>query len=193
MQTTRRTDNGKGRQAGQRAGRALDLDALAQLDARELGELYAQGRVPESVSALDGHPRGRLLAARRLDRGPAFAALRAFARLANFPWEGKSFTSRGATEGRGVNRVVLGGRHGLFPFETRVEASGVDGRPAVVLDYDLPDNPRFIRAIHDEIRLIEEGLYLGPAMWKTRSGLVLALWFALDTQDPCRPLGERVS
>jgi len=171
--------------------RALDLDALSRMDSEALGRLFAEGTAPESLTELDGHPRGRMLAVRRLDRGPLSRVLRGVAAAARFPWGGKSFRARDASEGTGVNRVHLGGRHQLFPFETRIDASAVDGAPAVVLDYDLPDNPGFIRAIHDEVRRVDRGLYLGPAMWKTDGGPVLVLWFALDTETQARGVGER--
>jgi hypothetical protein len=132
--------------------RALDLDALAAMDVEALGALYAKGTTPPSVEALAGHPRGRMLAVRTLDgrrRGRAIAGL---ARAGWFPWGGKSFSGAGAgASGRGVNRVHLGaGRHELFPFHTSLRPSVLDGAPCVALDYDLPDNPSFIRAIHDE-------------------------------------------
>ena len=75
------------------------------------------------------------------------------------------------------------GRQRLFPFETRLGTSLVDGRPAFVLDYDLDDNPGWIRRIHDEIREIEAGLFLGPAMWKSGRERTLVLWFALDARQ----------
>jgi hypothetical protein len=175
-----------------RPARTLDLDALAALDVAALGRLYAGGRAPARLDALDGHPRGRMLAVRGLDRGRLFAALRRLAGAAAFPWGGKSFTATARDAGSGANRVHLGGRHQLFPFETRIAPSVVDGAPSVVLDYDLPDNPGFIRAIHDEVREIEEGLYLGPAMWK-RAGHepAFVLWFALDTRLQAAPIGAR--
>jgi hypothetical protein len=142
------------------------------------------------MGALDGHPRGRMLAVRGLDRGSVFRGLASFAGSSAFPWGGKSFQATSDTEGTGVNRVRLGGRHALFPFRTRIEASVVDGAPAVVLDYDLPDNPGLIRSIHDEVRLVDEGLWLGPAMWKTRGAPAFVLWFALDTSQQDRAVGH---
>jgi hypothetical protein len=68
----------------------------------------------------------------------------------------------------------------LFPFDTRFGASAIDGKPALILDYDLSVNPPYIRHIHDEIREVSPGLFLGPAMWKTAKDKVLVLWFALD-------------
>jgi hypothetical protein len=172
-------------------GAAHTLASLAAMSVDELGRLYAGGLAPTSLAALDGHPRGRMLAVRGLDAGLAAEALRRFSGAAGFPWGGKSFTARDAGAGAGVNRVHLGGRHQLFPFHTRLGPSVVDGRPAVILDYDLPDNPGFIRAIHDEVREVSPGLYLGPAMWKAATGPKLVLWFALDTRDQQEPVGCR--
>ena len=167
------------------------LDSLSALTVEALGPIYERAAIPTSLAGLDGHPRGRMLAVRTLDQGGIAGALRSFAAARAFPWGGKSFTSRSATEGTGVNRVHLGGRHNLFPFETRLAPSVIDGKPCVLLDYDLPDNPWFIRAIHDEVREVSPGLYLGPAMWKAANGPALVLWFALDTHDQAQPIGAR--
>ena len=168
----------------------LDLDALAAMDVDALGDLYARGTAPERVDALAGHPRGRMLAVRALDGHGAGRAIAALSRAGWFPWGGKSFAGAGS-RGRGVNRVHLGGRHELFPFHTDVRPSVLDGAPCVALDYDLPDNPWFIRAIHDEVREVAPGLYLGPAMWKSTEGPTFVLWFALDTRIQARPVGEK--
>jgi hypothetical protein len=167
------------------------LDSLAALDVEALGRLYDGGTVPTSLAALDGHPRGRMLAVRGLDGGAIAGALRSFAGAAGFPWGGKSFTAGPGMGGAGINRVHLGGRHQLFPFHTRFGGSELDGRPSIVLDYDRPDNPGFIRKIHDEVREVSPGLFLGPAMWKTASGPKLVLWFALDTGIQAQAIGAR--
>ena len=60
------------------------------------------------------------------------------------------------------------------------------------LDYDLADNPWAIRQIHDEVREVSPGLFLGPAMWKTEGAPAFVLWFALDTRDQARPIGARL-
>jgi len=158
-------------------GSAFTLDDLARSTAVELGAVYATGTVPE-LADLEGSPRGRMLAfAGPLGRGRAFEALRRFARARYFPWDGKSFASRSDGHGSGVNRVRWLGD--LFRFDTRVAPSRLDGRPCVVLDYDLPDNPWFIRKIHDELRRVGPRLFLGPAMWKARRGERLVLYFAI--------------
>ena len=165
------------------------LDELATHDGARLEAMYRRGLVPESLDALDGHPTGRMLTVRGLERTLTRGPLRSLAGARFFPWGGKSFSSVDPASGRGINRVHLGGRHLLFPFETRVEPSAIDGEPTVVLDYDLPDNPRLIARIHDEIREVSPGLYLGPAMWKSGSARTLVLWFALDTRAQAPMIG----
>jgi hypothetical protein len=191
---TIRNDRPSPRQASHPVHSPHTLHTLAALDVEALARLYDQGTVPPSLTALDGHPRGRMLAVRGLDAGPVAGLLRSFAGAGGFPWGGKSFTAgRGGHggEGAGVNRVHLGGRHQLFPFHTRFGGSELDGRPSIVLDYDRPDNPGFIRHIHDEVREVSPGLFLGPAMWKTAVGPKLVLWFALDTGIQAQPIGAR--
>lgn len=165
------------------------LASLADMNVDALGEVYSKGTVPASLAALDGHPRGRMLAVKMLDSGAVAGAIRSFAGATVFPWGGKSFSAQGPSSGEGINRVHLFGRHQLFPFHTRFAPSVVDGKPTIVLDYDLGDNPGLIRQIHDEIREVSSGLYLGPAMWKTRNGPAFVLWFALDTHDQATPIG----
>jgi hypothetical protein len=162
---------------------ALGLDELAAMSFDELEAHYRGATVPASLRPLDGALRGRMLAVRFL-QGPIANVLRRFAASPGFPWGGKSFSAAGEREGSGINRVripsVLGAQN-LFPFKTRFDRSVLDGAPAVVLDYDLPENPPYIRKIHDEVREVSPGVYLGPAMWKREGGPALVLWFALDT------------
>jgi hypothetical protein len=188
MQETR---NGETPVAESQRARVRGLDDLAARSCAELEALYRGGRCPTTIGEIAGRPRGRMLAVRGLDRGGAFRLLRRLAAATRFPWGGKSFEGRGE-RGQGINRVHLGGRHSLFPFLLERGTSRIDGAPCVVLDYDLPDNPGLIRRIHDEVREIEPGLLLGPAMWKSGDGgpPSLVLWFALDLREPARPIGH---
>lgn len=162
----------------------LTLDQLAASSSETLAQLYSQGSVPASLKVLDGAPKGRMLAVRLIEKSPLADPIQRFAASAFFVWDGKSFQSKGAKTGTGINRVsvpgILGSQN-LFPFDTLIGASAVDGNPTVILDYDKPANPPYIRKIHDEIREVSPGLYLGPAMWKADTGPVHVLWFALDT------------
>ena len=163
----------------------LALDDLAAMSVEALEEVYATGRVPSTLAALDGRPVGRMLTlVGGLGEGVWRERVATFARSAGFPWGGKSFHSESAARGGGINRVHLAGRTmDWYPFDTFVGPSVLDGEPAVVLDYDKAENPFFIRAIHDEIREVAPGLYLGPAMAKVGPSPKLVLFFAIDTNQ----------
>jgi len=153
------------------------LDALTAFTYGELEQMYRRAeltRLPEGETA------GRMLAWRGLDGGLLASALRRFARSPAFVWEGKTFTGDG-----GVNRVQLRGvlgRQNIFPFAMRVGASLYDGRPTIVIDYDRADNPPWMRRVHDEIREVAPGLYLGLDLWRARARSIGLVWFALDAR-----------
>jgi len=179
--TTRLGGNGK--VTSTRTTLVRTLDDLAALRARELRALYDKGTVPESLAVLDGDLVGRMLAVVRLDRAVSRRLLAAFSRAPAFPWAGKSFHADNETTGMGINRVKLAGTRRWFPFATRVGSSILDDAPAVILDYDQPENPAPIRMIHDEIREVAPKLFLGPAALKRGNARpVTVLWFALHAK-----------
>lgn len=162
----------------------LSLDTLAERSFDELDALYRNATVSTTMRAADGKLIGRMLAVRGLP-GALAKPLRTWAASRSFVWEGKSFQATSDTRGDGHNRVFIPnvlGRQILFPFETSFGPSSIDGRPTLILDYDLAANPSYIRKIHDEIREVSPGLFLGPAMIKTASKKVHVLWFALDSR-----------
>jgi hypothetical protein len=179
------TGTAAGTAVGTRAG-LHSLSSLAERTHEELEALYRAAAPASSMRAVDGPLTGRMLAVRGLP--PALAQpLRRWAAAPSFVWEGKTFEAASDTQGRGHNRVYMPGllgRQSLFPFATSFGPSALDGGPTLILDYDLEVNPGFIRRIHDEIREVSPGVFLGPAMWKTgpggAGGKVLVLWFALD-------------
>lgn len=162
------------------------LDGLAARSLDELEALYRAARAPSSMVAVDGPLVGRMLAVRGLP-GVVAGPLRRWAASRSFVWEGKTFQASSDTRGVGHNRVAVRGvlgRQNLFPFATLFGASAIDGEPALILDYDLDVNPPYIRRVHDELREVAPGLFLGPAMWKSPRGKALVLWFALDSRLP---------
>lgn len=164
--------------------RSLSLDTLAARSFAELEALYRDARVSSTMHAADGALVGRMLAVRGLP-GPLAAPLRRWAASRAFVWEGKTFQAASDTHGVGHNRVHVPralGHQNLFPFATAFGPSAIDGKPTLVLDYDLDVNPGYIRHIHDEIREVAPGLFLGPAMWKSARTKTLVLWFALDAR-----------
>ena len=161
------------------------LDSLSRKTSAELDALYRAASVSKSMHAADGALVGRMLAVRGLP-GPLREPLRRWAASRSFVWEGKTFQASSDTRGVGHNRVFIPnalGHQNLFPFETSFGPRAIDGKPTLVLDYDLDVNPGYIRHVHDEIREIAEGLFMGPAMWKgAKDKKTLVLWFALDSR-----------
>ncbi|MFT3926159.1 MAG: hypothetical protein QM778_26680 [Myxococcales bacterium] len=160
------------------------LEELARLDSRACDELFARAQVTP-LSAISGHPRGRMLAVPGYEVPLVAGFLRGFAASGLNLWEGKSFSaSPGAHEGRGFNRVRVPFRRSAFPFRTAAADSLVDGNPCLSISYDVPENPAFARATYDELRSVGPGLYLGRGM-KIRAGRApkLLVWFALDTNQ----------
>lgn len=161
---------------------ALTLDDLSTMSFEELESLYRSGSVPPDLAILDNKPKGRMLAVRGLDKTPLSSLLKLVSKLPVFPWDGKTLTADDAQSGQGINRIQLGKSMDWFRFATRVEPSVIDGRDTIVLDYEQPGNPWFIRKIHDELREVSPGIFVGPAMWKrSESDPANVLWFALDT------------
>ncbi len=182
MQTTTESSQPERREASRAH---LDLHALAARSFDALAAMYAGATSARSMREIEGTPKGRMLAVLGVGRTPLGAPVRAFAASRLFVWDGKTFTSTSDREGHGINRLQIPGalgRQNLFPFQTRFGASAVDGAEALILDYDLPENPPWIRRIHDEVRLVAPGLFLGPAMWKGARGNRTLLWFALDAR-----------
>jgi hypothetical protein len=81
-------------------------------------------------------------------------------------WCGKRFAAGdGADDGtgelRGANRVQRGGaRVDAIPITARIEASLMDGRPAIVVGYPA-DAPFPWPRVRDELRVLREGTLLG--------------------------------
>lgn len=166
---------------------ATSLEELSTRSFAELEQMYLQAPLPESVLVLNGRPKGKMLAVRYLDNGLPHSLIAAFARLGVFPWNGKSFDASTEYAGQGANRIkLIFPQLKLFTFYTRIQPSAIDGRPCILLDYDQPTNPWFIRRIRDELREVANGLFLGPAMARLKDGQAeTVLWFGIDTNQQC--------
>ena len=169
--------NGAGMHAGAAASLPARLDDLIDLDPRRLEALYAAASVPSLVE-LSGDLRGRMLAWPAVGGAPG-AVMRAMAKSDRFPWRGKTFRHESDTRGDGDNRVFADRLH-LFRFTTSIGPSRGGNFDAVHLDYDHPGNPFFIRAIHDELRRLRDGLYLGQAYLIRPGTPRLLLYFGLE-------------
>lgn len=90
---------------------------------------------------------------------PGTLIARGLVSLVRLAWQGKVFYPE---QDDLLNRV---GPFGLLVARARVyrDASWIDGREAIVLDYSVGSLP--FRAIRDEIREVAPGLYLGVVYW----------------------------
>ncbi|MBX7077780.1 MAG: hypothetical protein K1X88_01250 [Nannocystaceae bacterium] len=156
--------------------RIAALDAMLRLDHAQLLARYLEAPAP-ALTAVDGDLRGRMLAVPALPDWLT-AGPRLWARSGSFPWRGKSFAALDAAHGTGVNRVASD-RLRLFRFTTAIGPSRQDGAPALQLDYDHPGNPFFIRAIEDELRMLDDGVFLGQAWLRVGGRKHFVLWFGL--------------
>jgi len=160
----------------------LNLAELRQMSYEELDRLYRSAQRPSSIADLDGDAIGAMLAWRSPRSGPIAWLLRKFGNSTVFPWEGKSFNTKGTESGGGINRINLLGKRRWFPFATRFEASFLDGKPTFVLDYSGPGNPPLIRQIVDEVREVAPNLFMGPAALKVGGRPRPILFFAVSLQ-----------
>jgi hypothetical protein len=141
------------------------LRELSALDGEALAERYWRAQTP-TLDEMVGDFDGRMLAAPPL-RGALGALWRTVVGSELFPWRGKSFSAPTATgeRGDGVNRVFTD-RWRAFRFATYLARSRAGDFDALHIDYDLPTNPFFVRAVRavrDEIRRVGPGVYLGQS------------------------------
>lgn len=155
--------------------RASSLASLSGAHPDALRSLYIEGR-PTDPAELGEAPRGEFLAFG--ETAELYFVSRPLVRLFGlFPWEGKVF-DHGGNSGK---NLVFGKQ--LLRFHAEIAASLADGRPALVLSYDVPEhkNPWPLSAIVDELRTVGDGIAIGPVFFK--SGVTeprLLLWFGLE-------------
>jgi len=156
----------------------MDLDALKHMGCDALDELFESAAAP-SLDEMNGEYDGALLTG-NLPPAPRHFPITAVNRPW-LPWKGKVFYPAEGSRGRGANRIAAGPlRREMWSFETSIGASRIDGRDALLIDYDLPGNPFWLkRAVFDELRRLRDGLYLGKggvvALGQTRFVFIWAL------------------
>jgi len=163
------------------SGPERTMKDLIGLAPKELNRLYRDAVGPASVSVLNGTPNGAVLCVTGPgSRFPLNRIIRSAVDAKRFPWLGKTFHSDDGTSGSGANRIKLRKTVESFPFATRIEPSQIDHSPCVVLDYDVPTNPRLIRKIRDELRQVGPQLYMGPGMVRIGDNHLITLYFAVE-------------
>lgn len=141
----------------------MTLDELAGLSKARLEQLY---REASGIEIPDGDSVGRAIVLPGTTLGKVISA------IDNRVWKGKIF-DRAA--GRLVNKI-LGLR--FVPAEVFIGLSWSDEKKSVIIDYRRTSWLAFF--IRDEVRSLEDGLYLGKAYLRTPFGPLFFLYFALD-------------
>ena len=161
----------------QQAMTGLTLEEVRSLTFEELRGALESGEPPEPGELL-GEYRGEVhfRLPRRKEVNPRGAAIARA--ITGWVWLGKVFDPPKNGVARGRNRIRVGPRvvHRL-DFEARVDRSRATGLRGLILDYDLPENPRVLRPTLDEIRRIGPAVYLGLANVKGRRGRMHSLLY----------------
>lgn len=149
----------------------IDSDQMIDMRPADLDELFRSspaGDIPR------GRGRGTVVVAPHTMLG------RLAARLAYLiAWQGKVFDPRRSD----LRNLVSPLRLRLIRARVYRQASWLDGRPCIVLDYSKTS--LVARKIRDEIREVGDGVYLGLVFW----GTSLVLKFTLEFPPSSRAGG----
>lgn len=147
-----------------------NLDELQKMNHCQLESLFREGTLS---GPLQGKLRGRLLylTDRRLPKLKV--------RLANAVWRGKAASADGAFVNRWVGKKErIGSCYVIGP-------SWIDGKPAIIMEY--PPKTALFENMHDELREIAPGLYLGPVYERFPCPKFRG-WIALQQEcETCKP------
>lgn len=149
--------------------RVQSLDSLIAAHPDALRDIYGSGK-PADSSTLD-EVRGRLLTITRF--ASTYNLTRPIVKtLATrlLPWRGKVFESGGTS---GTNRVLS---WNAFRFRCQAADSLVDGEPTLALSYDGLGNPWPVSRIVDELRVVGEGVAIGPAFYMAAEPQLIFWW-----------------
>ena len=83
-------------------------------------------------------------------------------------WLGKAYKALSATKGAGYNHWRrLGGKvERSIQFTTEIRTSYIDGKPSLMMKYSPFNNRNAPSDLTDEIRKLDDGLYIGAATTK---------------------------
>jgi len=128
-------------------------------------------------SAVDGVWRGAVMAVSGLDGLPRMLAAALYSVLAQpvQPWRGKSFAGdSGANQWGGLPGAAFG------RYRVSLRDSPEDARPVLWLDYDVPENPSFLRAIRGEARALRDDVLLCRMHLLRGARTTRVLYFTLE-------------
>jgi hypothetical protein len=143
------------------------LEKLLSLTQREQEQLWRQLPAP-TLQEMNGHYMGLGPQADRPDVQKGYAAYMYDENSVRGAWLGKAFHPISATQGEGYNRWRFpGGRiERNLRMATRIDTSIIDGKPAYILDYPAFNQTTLV----DELRKLDDGIYLGAATVAMKDG-----------------------
>lgn len=155
------------------------IDELVNLSRRELDEVFLAGSTP-TMREMEGLVDGNVLSGTLILNNQW---LKNFLNLGWFIWRGKVFESVSSSiRGRGINRFRIGPFKFLrFHCDTMISRPLVGSNDVFCLDYDQSGNPWYIRRIRDDIRKIDEGLFLGSANFMLLGKHRFVVYFILES------------
>ncbi len=152
--------------------------SLIAMKLEELDRYFSQLDAPD-LSELKGKMKGKLYSIEGLRRLPFVirVPLHGLMQTAIMPWKGKALR-----DGKGAN-LALSVTDGLEIGFYNIDAGEAynDHCPAVVLDYDVPENPVLMWGIRGELREISPGYYLARMLYRVGSRFFTVLYFTLES------------
>lgn len=142
---------------------AYDVAQLLRMTQADLDKLFTAS---EAGPIPDGEAKGTAIIA----PGSAFSSDIATL-ISHFAWQGKVFDAKA---GLLKNRILPFGLNAIIARVYK-DASWLDGKECIVLDYS--DTSLVAHWIRDEIRLIQDKVYLGKVYWDKARLIDFALEF----------------
>lgn len=163
-----------------------NVDKLRQLGTAGQAELFKTLPAP-AVREMDGEYRGHYFGAEGHPISNILWQITCNRNLTSGIWLGKSFQPLSDMEGHGFNNLTkFGMRLRRWPMRTCLGPSRYDGKDVYALNYRYYWSAADMVSMQDEIRKVEEGLYLAVGHWRLPAGIPMAsVWFALTG-----PVGE---
>ncbi len=125
-------------------------------------------------------PEQKLFLKGKLSNKPLDGKYKGIVRNLKTGWQGKSFNSQNST---GINNLKQGDKEvEKYPFKT-YQGKGIQDKNLDVfkIDYNIPENPFYIRFVLDEIVEVEKDKYLGKVHLRFLPGITFSVgYFRLE-------------
>lgn len=143
-----------------------NLEDFLTLSSDELKQLFSQGKTPDTA-LLHGMAKGLVV------KPNWFKKMNL--------WRGKVFNQSASGAVSGFNRIGLGSLEILrYNFTAEIGKSRFSDQNLLIINHNLPKNPKWVRQFHDEMVEVKPGIYLATSHYKKRNKLELVSYFVLD-------------